>query len=111
MDKYISAEKLKRDLIDNRSFFPAIVARAIEDMPAADVVSTEGLKQIMWERDFAIDQLKSYGVGFAEKADVVRVVRCKDCSVWERREDDLIKCPYCFDLKEDNDFCSYGEAR
>lgn len=39
MTKYIDAEKLKRDLIDNRSFFPAIVARAIEDMPAADVVS------------------------------------------------------------------------
>ena len=38
MSKYIDAEALKRDLIDNRSFFPAIVARAIEDAPAVDAV-------------------------------------------------------------------------
>lgn len=41
MAKYIDAEQLKRDLIDNRNFFPAIVAMAIEDAPAADVVEVK----------------------------------------------------------------------
>lgn len=31
------------------------------------------LPQIMWERDVAIEQLESYGVCFAEKADVTKV--------------------------------------
>ena len=37
MKKYIDAEAFKRKLIDEKSFFPAIVARALEEMPAADV--------------------------------------------------------------------------
>ena len=36
--EYIEREALKRDLIDNRSFYPAIVKCAIESAPAADVV-------------------------------------------------------------------------
>lgn len=31
------------------------------------------IEQISWERDMAIEQLESYGVGFGEKADVVRI--------------------------------------
>ena len=38
MARYIDAEALKIDLIDNRSFYPAIVANAIENAPTADVV-------------------------------------------------------------------------
>ena len=38
MAEYIEREALKRDLIDNRSFYPAIVKAAIESAPAADVV-------------------------------------------------------------------------
>lgn len=38
MPRHIDAEKLKRDLIDNRSFYPAIVKKAIENAPIEDVV-------------------------------------------------------------------------
>lgn len=38
MDKFVNAEAFKRKLIDEKNFFPAIVARALEEMPAADVV-------------------------------------------------------------------------
>ena len=38
MSRYIDAEAFKRKLIDEKSFFPAIVARALEEMPTADVV-------------------------------------------------------------------------
>jgi hypothetical protein len=36
--EYIEREALKRKLIDEKSFFPAIVASALKEMPAADVV-------------------------------------------------------------------------
>lgn len=34
---YIDSEAFKRKLIDEKSFFPAMVARALEEMPDADV--------------------------------------------------------------------------
>lgn len=43
-----------------------------------------------------------------ESGRLIEVVRCKDCAVWRSREDGLINCPYCLDLKKDDDFCSYG---
>ena len=46
------------------------ISVAIEDMPAADVVDVEQLK---WERDTAIEQLQSYGIGLGEKTDIVKV--------------------------------------
>lgn len=36
--EYIEREALKRDLIDNRGFYPSIVKSAIENAPTADVV-------------------------------------------------------------------------
>lgn len=44
-----------------------------KDTPASDVVSMGVHQQVRWERDIAIEQLESYGVGFAEEADVVKV--------------------------------------
>ena len=38
MPEYIDKEKLIRDLIDNRNFYPAIVKKAIENAPTEDVV-------------------------------------------------------------------------
>lgn len=48
-------------------------------MRTADAVSRGVHEQVRWERDVAIEQLESYGVSLGEKADVVKVVRCKDC--------------------------------
>lgn len=44
MKKYVDVEAFKRKLIDEKSFFPAIVARALEEMPAADVVEIKNMK-------------------------------------------------------------------
>ena len=53
-------------------------------------------------------------VGLLPAADVVEVVRCKDCMYWEKGKDYE---PYCnhfgsmmADTKED-DYCSYGVAK
>ena len=41
MAEYIEREALIRDLIDRRNFYPAIVKRAIEEAPTADVKEVE----------------------------------------------------------------------
>ena len=42
-------------------------------------------------------------------ADVVKVVRCKDCKWWDSEEHDcVIRDSYGWDYKP-TDFCSYGE--
>lgn len=45
----------------------------ISAKPKADTVSKALYEQIKWERDIAISQLESYGVGLGEQADVGKV--------------------------------------
>ena len=40
----------------------------------------------------------------AEKKDMVEVVRCKDCTEWDKNE---CECSHWYGFRE-NDFCSYG---
>lgn len=48
-------------------FLCVAIRRYIKEFPAADAVSTEVLRQVMWERDMAITQLREdYGVGLGE---------------------------------------------
>lgn len=87
------------------------VAQAI-DM-ARNALGT--IDQIMWERDIAIEQLESYGVHLGEKADIVSVVRCKDCKYCNEYE--RTNGYYCgFHSTDDydfiiflDDFCSDGK--
>lgn len=61
-------------------------------------------EQIKWERDVAMQQLASYGVGFGEKADVQKVkhgkwIPCENggyyCSNCDRRVAFLVHNNYC----------------
>lgn len=54
METYINVEVFKRKLIDEKSFFPAIVARALEEMPTADV---EEVRHAFWEEYWDTDYL------------------------------------------------------
>ena len=49
---YIDREEFKRKLIDEKSFFPAIVARAIEEMPAVDVVKVVRCEKCIHGEDY-----------------------------------------------------------
>lgn len=49
MAEYIDKNKLIRDLIDNRSFYPAIVKNAIENAPTADVVPRSEVEKAVQE--------------------------------------------------------------
>lgn len=101
----------------------------------ADVVSKKAYEQVKWERDTAIEQLNSYGVDFCEKADVVPVVRCKDCEhsrqleknvelnrahylhcAIYRGEEEKVWVKYKryykeYSIVEPDDYCSYGERK
>lgn len=84
-----------------------------EITPAADVVSKATFEQVKWERDTAMEQLNEHGIPFGGKADVVAVVRCKDC---EYRADGTDKGHYLCNRKmiglvRPDDFCSFGERR
>lgn len=41
MSRYIDADAFKRKLIDEKHFFPAIVAKALEEMPTVDIDQTK----------------------------------------------------------------------
>lgn len=55
------------------------VGSGIEKLPTADVISAEAYNQVAWERDMAMQQIESYGVSFGSNAELVEVVRCRNC--------------------------------
>lgn len=59
-------------------------------------------------KQFAPEHLSPLIVSLIEKqptADVVEVVRCKDCTEWDKDE---YECSHWYGFRED-DYCSYGE--
>lgn len=56
---YIDKDKLIRDLIDNRSFYPTIVKNAIENAPIEDVVPrSEVEKMAMVAAQMMVDEIR-----------------------------------------------------
>lgn len=123
IDRQAALEEIAQ-ITDDRKMNGVTVAVAIQKLPAVDAVPRAVLEQIRWERDIAIEQLKSYGVSLGEKADCVKVTRCKDC---KRSGMYAFGCGdtetlACLDVEEDglirfatavdpNGFCNYGERR
>lgn len=98
----------------------------IDNAPTVDAVSRGVHDQVRWERDVAIEQLESYGISLGEKADVVKVVRCKDCKhrgdegacpmyhveelEWD--DDGYMEVDYVpHDYTTDDGFCDRGERK
>ena len=50
------------------------IASDLEDIEPADVVPVSAYKQVMWERDVAVEQLKQIGKGLGEAMDDVALV-------------------------------------
>ena len=64
------------------------------------------------ELGFAVSlQAVLNGVDFAPAADVVEVVRCRDCKHCTSIEGVLSLCAYHYIACDYNDFCSYGERK
>ena len=86
----------------------------IDNAPTVDAVSRGVHDQVRWERDVAIEQLESYGISLGEKADVVKVVRCKDCIHFDPEKalrPGGIWCSYWGTDPDPDDFCSKGERK
>ena len=50
--------------------------------------------------------------GCPPTADVVEIVRCKDCVYWEQATDNSGNCNRAFEITAyEGDYCSYGERR
>ena len=80
--KYIEVESFKRELIDNRHFFPVIVKNALEKMPAADVVEVVRCRDCIY-----------YDPG------------CCFNPQWDMESSPEVP------MVRETDFCSYGERR
>ena len=98
MARYIDADKIMEHLNDE--------IEGCKDCEACFRPVTYGTR-------LGLEYSKSL-VETAETADVVRIVRCKDCI---HRDPEDKKCDCSFQARggifpmDDNDFCSYGERR
>lgn len=72
--RLIDADKFREYCIHKLNFFPTMIDRALENQPTIETIPKGLYDQIKWERDMAIDQLKSYGVSLGEKADMSKAV-------------------------------------
>ena len=80
MARYIDADELDLEYY-GLSIHGTMAVKSVLDVfknlldkqPTADVVSMEAYKQVRWERDLAVEQLASYGVGFAEEKELAEV--------------------------------------
>ena len=53
------------------------------------------------------DMISAYDVIMLPASDVVPVVRCRECTGWNEKEQE---CSYWYGFHE-NDFCSYGKRK
>jgi hypothetical protein len=99
MAEYIEREALQREM---RAFVAEIVHRGCEEM----ITGKDSCNPYEWTRGYEAGAQKCYTLMDATPAaDVVEVVRCKDC-----KHHHYI-CPSGFIARKANDFCSYGERR
>lgn len=82
MARYIDAEAFKRKLIDEKNFFPSLVARAIDETPTANVAV---VKHGVWIKEYKVI---SNVAGVETKAFVG--FRCSLCNRAEFHDE-----PYC----------------
>ena len=69
-------------LNDETQAFCQMAIKALEQEPCGETVSLEAFKQVMWERDIAIEQLKELGYGFGQKIEP-KTGHCKECKYFE----------------------------
>ena len=78
-----------------------------------EYIEREALKRTLIDKKGFYPAIVKDAIESAPAADVVEVVRCKDCYLRNTEA-----CPFCFwdcgelmGYTEDNDFCSYGKKK
>lgn len=127
MSRYIDADILKEripkdiheDVFENCSNCELLddeqVKELIDLQPTADVVEGDKAQK---EIDYWHDKAQSYEQTILKlslnKADVVEVVRCKDCRHFRDRKlkllDDIYECDLTGLVTKPDNYCNYGEG-
>ena len=76
----------------------------------------KGLGRSWWSHSVQLKDNMVRCINNQDAADVVEVVRCKDCkhykqNPWNKETDMLCQCYSDWHTTEPNDFCSYGERK
>lgn len=79
------------------------MARYIDAEQVIRWIEHDALSQVYYSKSDAIDCVKA-----TPTADVVQVVRCKDCKYFISG---VCRHDLAMNLSRDDDFCSYGERR
>ena len=108
MSRYIDADEFKKDLI-HLGFFPALVARALEKAPTADVVEVVRCKNCRYWKEYCIkDEVERLYLerlwGFPISITSTGIGKCC-CEHWKFTEH------YDRHKTDENDYCSYGKRR
>ena len=116
------AIKLKKGFFEKVDNVPKFY-EWLGEQPTVDAVPVKVIEQFKWERDTAIQQLEEHGIPFCGKADVVPVVRCKECKHRPKHDgpnrlifpDEICPCQ-CDDwyynwMPSDDWFCADGERK
>lgn len=125
MSRYIDANKFAKQVYEvaypivhdinshERGLTLMDIAKLLYDQPTADVVEADKAQK---EIDYWHDKAQSYEQTILKlslnRADVVEVVRCKDCKYWQDNNGGYPNqnCRWMKDETPDaDDYCSYGE--
>lgn len=105
MARYIDAERLKGFLRLDQSGTEDTLKHGTHLHPVRKLE----LKAYIDAIEYCVKQINE-----APTADVVEVVRCKDCEYWENGKDYEPYCNHFGNMMTDtkaDDFCSYGERK
>ena len=88
-------------------------------MTMSDYIKREDAIKAIKSIDDHDNVFRANALGLAERAvqiipaaNVVKVVRCRDCRYWEKDGDNSIGFSMiCQSIRQANDFCSYGERK
>ena len=105
----------------------AIKLLHVEKSLIVEVDGNKGAEQMLQAYDMAIEALLADTVSRKDtvtlnspisiQAEMVAVVRCKDCKHWQKTNIETIDgepyydCPFCGEWADANGFCSFGERR
>lgn len=121
MRRYIDADRLRKDILGlpncyngfSDTYDKALIIDRIDEQPSSDVVEADKAQK---EIDYWHDKAQSYEQTILKlslnKADVVEVVRCKDCKWWDN-DGDAERCTHKYGgmWAKSDAYCSYGERK
>ncbi len=81
--------------------------KILDLVPTADVVEVKSIEQLKWERDTAIKQLQSYGVGLGENKELAEVKHGE----WVQDQYINQECSSCgFEISDDASYELYYDC-